>query len=398
MGEKTAQAAREWFKPELRTKAYESSGDAYDDARYVTVKLEAKWNVDSAGDEYLTLVKQASESKWIHLRLLADFMQIGRIPRVWDKSKAVIPSDREARWGRANIRILDYYPFPADGNGAATVGAHKITSIKTKGLTTAELNTQLLTGPIPVHGPPPPPPPAPAAAAFRLHVVEDLSRNVISALGTTFGISPDFFRAHIVDYAWYNVRDRWREPQPLEVVREARNWFQIRFVTARYFASRDKPKTMEQEQQQQKYGGCFEAALEEAKEFNILRRPDDDQSRGWWDSDDMVVALTRAKATFWLKPKQADEETPVGRFLHSYSSSWPQTHRITRCSAPGPERVSRPTPMAWTPQLPPSTLDPRRPERGYIHVGHTHLRKATFFVRRLRLLGLAARGIPPLLP
>lgn len=39
----------------------------------------------------------------------------------------------------------------------------------------------------------------------RLFVVEDLSRNVIEALGYHFKIDPSFFREHIVDYAWYNT-------------------------------------------------------------------------------------------------------------------------------------------------------------------------------------------------
>lgn len=39
----------------------------------------------------------------------------------------------------------------------------------------------------------------------RLFVVEDLSRDVIEALGYHFKIDPSFFREHIVDYAWYNT-------------------------------------------------------------------------------------------------------------------------------------------------------------------------------------------------
>lgn len=39
----------------------------------------------------------------------------------------------------------------------------------------------------------------------RLFVVEDLSRDVIEALGSHFNVDPSFFREHIVDYAWYNT-------------------------------------------------------------------------------------------------------------------------------------------------------------------------------------------------
>lgn len=43
------------------------------------------------------------------------------------------------------------------------------------------------------------------SVGLRLFVVEDLSRGVIEALGSTFDIDPSFFREHIVDYVWYNV-------------------------------------------------------------------------------------------------------------------------------------------------------------------------------------------------
>jgi len=43
---------------------------------------------------------------------------------------------------------------------------------------------------------------------FGLYVVEDLSSDVIEVLGSGLEIEPSFFRAHIVDYVWYNVRDR----------------------------------------------------------------------------------------------------------------------------------------------------------------------------------------------
>lgn len=44
----------------------------------------------------------------------------------------------------------------------------------------------------------------------RLFVVEDLSRDVIEALGFHFKVDPSFFREHIVDYAWYNT-SKWPE-------------------------------------------------------------------------------------------------------------------------------------------------------------------------------------------
>lgn len=279
--------AGSWFKPELRTKDYSCLGDAYEDAKYDQL-AEKNWVVNQTSNEpYLTLVKQASRKKWIHLRILADFMQIGQIPRDWTSLKDAQPADQEERWRRANICILDY-------NKDQRPKKKYISSHEQKGLSLEKLKKELRIG-------------ATESPSFRLYVVEDLSRNVIEALGSEFGISPEVFRAHIADYAWYNVRDRWREPQPLEVVRNQRDWFQIRYVTTRYFATKDK-RTMFEEGS----GGCFEEALNQAKGFNIFRRPDDDKSRGWWDSEAAVVALTRSRATFWHRPKDSNNETAIG--------------------------------------------------------------------------------------
>lgn len=273
-------------RPELRTKDYNCFGDAYEDSRYN--EIAKKWAVEPERDQkYLKFVKKASEMKWIHLRLLADFMQIGKIPRDWANLKDAQPNGRKERWRRANICILDY-------NNDGPPNMRGISSNERDDLSVEKLKEELRIG-------------ATENPSFRLYVVEDLSRNVIEALGSEFNINPEFFRAHITDYAWYNVRDRWREPQPLEVIRNQGNWFQLRYVTTRYYATKDKRTKHEDES-----GGCFEEAVNQAKHFNILRRPDDDKSRGWWDSEDAVVALTRSRATFWHKSKASDDGPGIG--------------------------------------------------------------------------------------
>lgn len=285
--------AGSWFKPELRTKDYSSLGDAYEDSKYDEL-VEKDWGknrhpkpANEEPEDYFELVKLASQRKWIHLRLLADFMQIGKIPRDWASLKSVPPAEQEKWWRRAKICIVDY-------NKDEAPETKLIENHNGAGLTTVELRRELHSG-------------ATENPAFRLYVVEDLSRNVIEALGTEFKIDPEFFRAHIADYAWYNVRDRWREPQPLEMVRNQRNWLQLRYVTTRYFATKDKHAVSVEGG-----AGCFETALEQAKAFNILRRPDDDKSRGWWDSEGAVVALTRSRATFWHRPKNSENGTAIG--------------------------------------------------------------------------------------
>lgn len=149
---------------------------------------------------------------------------------------------------------------------------------------------------------------------FSLYVVEDLSRDVIEVLGSNLSIEPSFFRAHIVDYAWYNVRDRWRDPPILDVVGRRQNWVQVRYVTARYFeTSKD-----------------FDKASNEAGQFNILRRPDDDLSnKSWWDEKNAVVGLTRSRATFWLQPGHTAGELAVGEYRDMNLTGWWNAYELS---------------------------------------------------------------------
>ena len=119
---------------------------------------------------------------------------------------------------------------------------------------------------------------------LRLFVVEDLSRDVIEALGDNLDIDPSFFRAHISDYAWSNVRDRWMDPPSLKVVRRRQSWFQIRYVYARYFKS----------------WKTFQGGYNKAKLFNVMRRVEDDtNNKALFDDADAIVGVTRTRATFW---------------------------------------------------------------------------------------------------
>jgi hypothetical protein len=136
----------------------------------------------------------------------------------------------------------------------------------------------------------------PRDVQFQLFVVEDLSRQVIELLGAKFDIDPSFFRAHINDYAWYNVRDRFMDPPNLDIISERQDWFQVRWVRPRYFRTR----------------ASFEMARVESNRFNVLRRPDEDyNNKGLLDEKEASVALTRTRASFW-KSKEGD----VGKQSH----------------------------------------------------------------------------------
>ncbi|KAI1157299.1 hypothetical protein F5B18DRAFT_645580 [Nemania serpens] len=110
---------------------------------------------------------------------------------------------------------------------------------------------------------------AEAAVTFRLFVVEDLSREVIERLGHHFDIDPDFFRAHIFDYAWFNIRDPFWNPPSLQMDTIARDWCQIRFCRARYFPSPTN----------------FDEAQDVANKFNIGRKLYEDENKAFWDTD-----------------------------------------------------------------------------------------------------------------
>lgn len=81
---------------------------------------------------------------------------------------------------RTKVHLLEY---PKEGSGVEEVRCHDTETLKDC-LSSLSENESVKT---------------------RLFVVEDLSRDVIEALGSHFKIDPSFFREHIVDYAWYNT-------------------------------------------------------------------------------------------------------------------------------------------------------------------------------------------------
>jgi hypothetical protein len=207
-------------------------------------------------------------------------MQIGTHPQRWKylhEPAEGWSENRTARIEKVKVRRLDYYE---------TGSPESVTFDSADQDDAAELLTQDIESSIN------------QKVKFRLYAVEDLSSDVIEVLGSGLDIEPSFFRAHIVDYAWYNVRDRWRDPPHLDILSRQQNWIQLRYVTARYFESRED----------------FDTAAKEAEKFNILRRPDDDISNNsWWDDKNAIVGLTRSRATFWLKPGRKGDEPAIGK-------------------------------------------------------------------------------------
>jgi len=212
-------------------------------------------------------------------------MQIGTHPERWKNLHGPIQkheADRKARLARVKVCRLDY-----SGTGSPKTATFDSSKDDPAGKETAaaRLDQELKSS-------------VDQSVQLRLYVVEDLSSDVIELLGSGLDIEPSFFRAHIVDYAWYNVRDRWRDPPNLDVMSGQQWWVQLRYVTARYFKSRED----------------FDEAAKEAERFNILRRPDDDISNNsWWDDRNAIVGLTRSRATFWLNRDRKIGEPAIGK-------------------------------------------------------------------------------------
>ncbi|KAF2760029.1 hypothetical protein EJ05DRAFT_319687 [Pseudovirgaria hyperparasitica] len=250
---------RKYFDQNLQNQAY-LTGDIFDS---LTIKkYQNQWDITTNSHEddhhYIKQVKKLS-TRWPHLRLLADFMEIGTTPLQWPDLRMKVDS-RIERWRRVKIARLDYL-----NDGVRPV---RTDYVDTKSLHSGLRETDLASG-------------------MRLYVVEDLSRDVIEALGCKYRVEPEFFREHMLDYAWCNVRDRWAHPPKLTSVRKKQRWIQLRYVTPRYFEN----------------GEEFKLAKEQAGHFNVARRPDDDQNgEGHWDTRGTVVGLTRSRASFWLQP------------------------------------------------------------------------------------------------
>lgn len=133
---------------------------------------------------------------------------------------------------------------------------------------------------------------------FRLFVVEDLSSDVIELLGAHYDVEPAFFRDQIVDYAWYNTRDRWMDPPRLNVVARRQRWLQIRFATSRYFQDQVR----------------FKEGCDEYESFNVYRRIEDDiNNTGVWDAEKAIVGLSRTRAAFWIGKADTHVEGAVGK-------------------------------------------------------------------------------------
>ncbi|KAF2965281.1 hypothetical protein GQX73_g8289 [Xylaria multiplex] len=236
--------------------------DIYQDELQAARRKEWEVKPEDAGP-YLRYLQTIS-SKWPHLRLLTDFMEVGTDPLRWRnfygndvKNTYTYPDDAEARKDPQSNRVerthVTQLKYLSEG-GVEVVGEYS--KPRELGAALNKLDEEERGGGS-----------AEANDEFRLFVVEDLSREVIEKFGYHFDIDPDFFRAHILDHAWFNIRDPFWNPPSLQLDLMRNSWYQIRFCRARYFSSH----------------GLFDQAQEAANKFNVGRKLYEDENKAYWD-------------------------------------------------------------------------------------------------------------------
>lgn len=192
-------------------------------------------------------------------------MEVGTTPLRWNTLRAN-QAERRDRSDRTNVVTLD---FPSSG----TPVRKTITSAQELESSLREISGNQRKS-IPT----------------RMIIVEDLSSRVIEILGSKFDIDPAFFRDHIDDYSWYNIRDTWMNPPNLSTALSKQSWTRVRFVRPRYFRTKES----------------FQKARDESNRFNVLRRPDDDQNQWPFMDGAAIIGLIRTRALIWVGNSSPD--------------------------------------------------------------------------------------------
>ena len=207
---------------------------------------------------------------WPHILYLADFMKVTTAP---PKQKFLNDQDKIERASRTKVVMLTFEP---------DTPVHRVDYSNISDLSTALNGLREARN----------------DAHARLFVIEDLSRDVIEAVGARFDVDSLFFRGHISDYMWYNPRDSWVELPDLDITSRKRSYLHVRFFQTRYFRSEDS----------------LTKARWEAGGFNVLRRVDRD---GHWieeiDIPNSDVALVRSRTSFWVRSNKPGEKGVIGK-------------------------------------------------------------------------------------
>ncbi|KAL8936621.1 MAG: hypothetical protein Q9216_004836 [Gyalolechia sp. 2 TL-2023] len=245
-------------------------GDAYEESQVRRAFARRPNSNETVSLPYCNYIDILTDNGWPQLRYLADWMRVTTAPPKW---KFVTKEDTRERASRVNMTLLE---FRSDSNTR-----HDVTKI--------EHLTSLLSNLA-----------SDQDSSARMFIVEDLSRDVIEALGSHLDVDPMFFRGFISDYSWYNTRDPWTELPEMDIVARAQSFFHVRFAHARYFRDRKS----------------FARARHEAGGFNVLRRIDHDGN--WVSGGDIQgsgVGLVRSRMSFWMQPQKPGYTGPSNTIL-----------------------------------------------------------------------------------
>ena len=134
---------------------------------------------------------------------------------------------------------------------------------------------------------------------IRIYIVEDLSRDVIELLGSTFNVDPHVFRYHVNDFMWNTITGDGPERKHLDLVTRKWSHFTLPYLRPRYY----------------RITSSFEKATQQAEGFNVLRQLDSDRSwENMRDEKGAAVTLMRAKVSLWTKPRSSVDQGVIGSY------------------------------------------------------------------------------------
>lgn len=246
-------------------------GDIYD--RHDALR-DGRWPSDQPGDgPYVRKVRYLARNGWTSLRYLADWLDVSTVPI---KAKVIVPKDRAERLTRCHVSVVDinHYDEPI-----------------IREFTSGEALTQFLDSNVWED----------VTGNLRLFIVEDLSTSVVELLGHRFNLDPTFFRSHLGDYSWYNIRDPWVEVPTLPSRAQANPHFSFRYVRPHYF--RDSRSA--------------EIAKRHVGMYNVLRRIDMDKFGSWADKPGSCVGSVRSNISCYIRPNEEAGHGWLGKWFAS---------------------------------------------------------------------------------
>ncbi|ROV90795.1 hypothetical protein VMCG_09385 [Cytospora schulzeri] len=225
---------------------------------------------------YLRYVEHLSK-QWPRLAYLANFIRAGTAPK---KAAGLPAQEILERQNKVKVAFLDF----SDPDNIAQKTCEN----------GADLASSLLAGQQQQQHSP-----GNGNRLNRVLIVEDLSSTVIELLGAALDIDPCFFRAHLEDHTWFNIKDDWVEMPELESQAHKRSFVTIKYMQPRFF---ENP-------------ALSRAAKEQAGRWNVLRRIDfqgqvKSGQNAWWEDSPHQVGLLRRKVSIWSR-KEGNNWTGV---------------------------------------------------------------------------------------